>query len=893
MSAARCVACVGRSVRELAWLGAETGSVRLSLHSLLSDAYTIDKQQHAQVQFLSSIDAVKRRVTRVSSQLSEMDSWRRKQDHLQAVLDSRDLYRIAAELQSLQSSMESLSALPAHYTVNQQHQVRQLQDRLEELCEPALLAGLRTKDVSGVARLCSIYRQMGKEPLMQRLYTTFRKEQVDGIARTYVISPSTAAVPAPSSADSATAATGSASDDTSYQQQRLRALPMWLPSYYSDVSQLLLEEAGWSAAVFATDTVPSSFVSIAAAVADRSSAHLTHWLTAWQSEHEQPPSDRLSVMQPIFACSVEFVRGVMRILRAQHGQSSLQSRQQLDGIVRVLLDPYKPLQSSLPDAQKQSMLASLDTLDMGAEEYDGAVSAVQSCLPVVLSFAADSVQQCLSLTGGLSAVGSLAALRSCIDELLTRLLSVALRLRRLRDKDERRARREADRHNADDPLAGGGDGWGRLSGLFALIAAVRGIEADGLRPAETHIREQLLTHIVYTLAVAQREDAARRDAPQGPHSSEGTHSETKEEGVDDEAENENDDEERVAMFACLLRADEQTRRALEDVVEKHHLHGLAAIQSSITRNDALRQLAAAPKYQPLDPSHSLSSPFSPATAAPAGLPASAVSPLLFLHSSLVLLLRLLSSLHGDVYDLLFAPLAARLRSFGSWKQWRSSSAASGSTGSASSSASSVGSLGVVATELRDDGSESEVALPSFSLQPSEYAVELGEYLLTVVQQIEPFVAQQRDDELLAAEATAASTATGTAGSTTERYVELDASYWLQRLASGTCSLLCSSICSLPQTALQSTGTCRQLAADLDYIANVLQAININMEPQLVAVMDAVAYSGDELIKQRYNELSSTNENYTQAARAVLESRMGVSHGPSASPAATAATSKVS
>ena len=881
-----------RAVRELSWLGSETGSVRLSLHSLLSDAYSIDKQQHAQVQFLSAIDSVKRRVSRVSSQLAEMDSWRRKRDQLQTVLDSRDLYRIAAELQSLQSSMDSLSALPAQYTVNQQHQVQQLRERLEQLCEPALLAGLRTKDVSGVARLCAIYRQMDAEQLMQRLYTIFRKEQVDAIARTYVASASSASAsftPSTPPTDSTAAGGagnggGGSSNETSYQQQRLRVLPTWLPSYYSDVSQLLIEEGGWSAAVSPADTVSSSFVSITAAVAERTSAHLTEWLTAWQLAHEQP-TESLTAMQPIFACSVEFVCGVTRISRAQHAPLSLTSSQQLDATVRLLLEPYKPFQSGVADKQKQAMLALLDTVNMGAEDYDSAVTAVQSCLPVVLSFSADCVHQCISLTGGLSAADSLTALRSCFDELLTRLLSVALRLRRLRDKDERRARREADRISAEDPLAGGAEGWSGLSGLFALIAAVRGVEKDGLREAETIIRQRLLTHIVLTLAVAQQEDVERRDAhvaAAAAHSADMPYTELKEAEVDEQSEDACD---RVFIFARLLRADEPTRRALEDAVEKHHSQGLAAIQLATTRNsrDALRQLTAPPQYQPLNPTHSFS-PSSP----PSG--AAAVPALLVLHSSFLLLLRIVTSLHEDVYDLLFAPLAARLRSFASWKQWRASSTSS------ASSASSRSSIGVVTTELREDGSESEVALPSFSLQPSEYAVEVGEYLLTVVQQIEPFVAKQRDDEQEADSGAAAISVSGAGGSSLDdkpqQYLELDASYWLQRLSFGTCSLLCSSICSLPHSTLQSPETCRQLAADLEYVANVLQALNINMEPQLVAVMEAVSCSGEEQIQQRYSELGSTNEYYTQAARTVLESRMGGPHGHSALAAAATAVTTV-
>ena len=902
----RVTSCRGccRAVRELSWLGAETGSVRLSLHSLLSDAYSLDKQQHAQVQFLSHIDAVKRRVSRVSSQLAEMDSWRRKQDHLQAVVDSRDLYRIAAELQSLQSSMESLSALPAHYTVNQQQQVAQLRDRLEQLCEPALMAGLRTNDISGVARLSAIYRQMGAEPTMQRLYTAFRVEQVDSIARTYVASASSAsssahttAASTPLSADAATApasASGAASaavgaggeSETSYQLQRLRGMPTWLPSYFSDVSQLLIEESGWTVAIFSADSVSFSSLPIAAAVAERTSRHLTEWLTAWQSMQGKQSTESLASMRPIFASSVEFVCGLLRIVRSQHGQSSLSSLQQADGIVCVLLEPYRDFHKQVADTQKQSMLASVDSVNVGADDYDSAVAAVLASLPVLLSCSTDCVQQCLSLTGGLGAVGSLAALCSCVDELLTRLLFLSLRLRRLRDKDERRARREAERMSAEDPLGSGGDGWGGLSGLFALMAAVRGIEKDGVVAAEAIIRQRLLTHIVHTLAVAHTEDEERRDAQSATaaasaaaHSTDMQQNQTRVDAVIDDTDDQ-DDQDRVAIFACLLRADEQVRRSLEDVVEQHHSLGLTAITTAAaqTSRDSLQRLAAAPPYQPLNPPQQ---PHSASLTTAAAFPASsAVSPLLFLHSSFLVLSRLLVSLHEDVYDLLFAPLAGRLRSFASWKQWRSSS----SSAAASSSHSSVA---VVATELREDGSESEVALPSFSLQPSEYAVEVGEYLLTVVQQIEPFVAKQRDDD----------EPDGVSSEYGKQYLELDASYWLQRLASGTCSLLCSSIMSLPPAALQSAGTCRQLAADLDYIANVLQAINLSMEPQLVALMDAMACSGTELMQQRHSELSSNGELYTQAARTVLESRLGAvtvdghSTAHSTATAATAATSK--
>jgi len=177
---------------------------------------------------------------------------------------------------------------------------------------------------------------------------------------------------------------------------------------------------------------------------------------------------------------------------------------------------------------------------------------------------------------------------------------------------------------------------------------------------------------------------------------------------------------------------------------------------------------------------------------------------------------LVGQLHGLLYACMFRPIARLLAGFERWSSvWAGSSGSSGAGG-------------------LDDQSVTTLPLPSFSLQPSDYMVQLGEHLLTTVQQLEPFTRAEDEEEeqdgeqLNEGEETQKQprvtvTSTPTGSPLPPVYVESDALYWLQLLSAGTFRLLLSRVLSVP--VLSPRGA-RQLATDLDYLLNVLLALGI-------------------------------------------------------------------
>jgi hypothetical protein len=172
----------------------------------------------------------------------------------------------------------------------------------------------------------------------------------------------------------------------------------------------------------------------------------------------------------------------------------------------------------------------------------------------------------------------------------------------------------------------------------------------------------------------------------------------------------------------------------------------------------------------------------------------------------------IGQLHGLIYDTMFRSIARLLHGFASWNHiWGSS-----------------GTAGVSGTLL------SAIPLPSFSMQPSDYIVHIGEHLLTLVQQLEPFTKGSEEEEENSNATTPVGkhtpvslTDTSTSASVPPSYVESDALYWLQLLSRGTFRLLLTSVLSL--TILTDKGA-RQLSTDIEYLVNVLSALGLSMPP---------------------------------------------------------------
>ncbi|XP_041818486.1 conserved oligomeric Golgi complex subunit 7 [Chelmon rostratus] len=112
-------------------------------------------------------------------------------------------------------------------------------------------------------------------------------------------------------------------------------------------------------------------------------------------------------------------------------------------------------------------------------------------------------------------------------------------------------------------------------------------------------------------------------------------------------------------------------------------------------------------------------------------------------------------------------------------------------------------------------------LPTFSLSPQEYITNIGQYLMSLPLHLEPFVTQEDPALEMALHA-------GKLPFPPEQgddLPELDntADYWLGSIARATMQTYCDAILLIPQLSPHST---KQLATDIDYLSNVMDALGL-------------------------------------------------------------------
>ncbi|XP_057682179.1 conserved oligomeric Golgi complex subunit 7 [Corythoichthys intestinalis] len=146
-------------------------------------------------------------------------------------------------------------------------------------------------------------------------------------------------------------------------------------------------------------------------------------------------------------------------------------------------------------------------------------------------------------------------------------------------------------------------------------------------------------------------------------------------------------------------------------------------------------------------------------------------------------------------------------------------------------------------------------LPSFSLSPQEYITNIGQYLMSLPLHLEPFVTQEDPALELALHA-------GKLPFPPEQgddLPELDntADYWLGSIARATMQTYCDAILLIPKLSARST---KQLATDIDYLSNVMDALGLQPSrtlQQVVTLLRAKPEDYRQTAKQMPRRLTST------------------------------------
>lgn len=187
--------------------------------------------------------------------------------------------------------------------------------------------------------------------------------------------------------------------------------------------------------------------------------------------------------------------------------------------------------------------------------------------------------------------------------------------------------------------------------------------------------------------------------------------------------------------------------------------------------------------------------------------------------------NLLESVHRTVYDTMFAGVKDRFVSFNQGDLWNTS------------------------------GNDGEASMLGFSSSPLAYATEVADYLMTIPQQLEPFVPDEEDAKFATPKSPYVFSK---AGASTDRRGNQDsadseeeedsestnvsfAGMWISLLAIGTMEFYVERICSIPR--LSEAGT-RQLATDADYICNVIASLGVAPTREMALVCKLLECKGD-------------------------------------------------
>lgn len=864
----------------------------------LSAASTID--------FLQSVDVVKTRILRCAGTLEEVDRWSKRERLVDQLFDRltgptadseggaltnatdasfQDLARIHTELANMRSIIDrfrtlgvaavesdSRAANLAAYGKKLDHVAQMMLDQTMEAIATNT-APLSTPDEDGGAA------GTGPPPVIARLRIL---RQVYGDTR-------------------------QAAFESSYQLGKLKAtlthhlldkysgksaaatfaptaLASWLPAFLDEVVRFTREEILFAQQTFDDDTTAKEganrgdgkkmLVADEPSEAPRSSASfiygaliavlhseliplLSIWLNTYLTAHKASAS--IALLLPLWRTCVDHLGYPLSTLllvpsdtaSPLAAESSIAARHRL--LLEMISQPFERYLVEYATIEKKALFASLEAMTFGGDSYEVVAVHVTDMHRGMIGATSDALTRCAELTQGALVEAIVSSMSEYYTEVTQRLLSLLRRLRRLAGLDA-------------PPLASTptiavaapvqktptGDGLGELmkdtsgtgvdgaqanespfasfQGAFGLLRACRALQWDLFA---SHADEALLLRIctaeliqLVRTAEEERNPSLHPPTPARRLTATGTSTSQVKSAADlsrllAQAFLVRHPDRLKALIAFLTAHFTPFHTAASATDASHGTQGLHAhhpgtpiVASSVA--SPAPTLAARSKYGFPPAPNSLTAGGSASSSA------AAASSHLF-PAAAALFDSFISSLHTLILDAMLKPIVAKLAAFHEWAD--------------------------IWVAKASGGMLSSIPLPSFSMQPSEYVLQVGEHLLTLVQQMEPYVTKQAEDD---DEDVASSTPIGgdlaalpssshlplhassllAASPPPPSYLEHDALYWLDLLSKGTFHHLLSAVQRL--TYLSDRGA-KQLACDVDYLVHVLAALGVAI-PTAVARM---------------------------------------------------------
>ncbi|SPQ94218.1 Conserved oligomeric Golgi complex subunit 7 [Plasmodiophora brassicae] len=354
------------------------------LDTLIAQLSMVDERTEASVAALARVDSVKLRIERCAKLVTEIQTWKYRLKSVNLLFDSKEIDKIAEEIEEMQKSLVLLEKLPEFDS--RQAELNDLRSRLEAMCSPHLLVAIQKNDAEALAQYTAIFTRIGVADTIAQLYFSSLTD--------WLSEASASCNPA--------------------------QLSEWLASFLVTVSDKITAEC---------NTLPERFPSISQSdlvlhVLKALRRKLDQWVRTMCSTSGSTPV--LDLLLEVLEASKTFV---ISFAERPHLSPS-----EVNGVINAIASVFTPYASRYGELEKQKLSTQLASC-YERIVCDAGCTAMLDAMDWSLSHLGDmcdgALARCVAFASGATAQSLAGALDFAMSEYIQHILSMLRRVRRL------------------------------------------------------------------------------------------------------------------------------------------------------------------------------------------------------------------------------------------------------------------------------------------------------------------------------------------------------------------------------------------------------------------------------------------------------------------------------
>ncbi len=399
---AKLVALVPPTLETARRVGAEARGLRSQVSALAKSLDAVGGPTGAgPLAEIAPLHKAKSRISTFTNTLQELNNWSSRLQTIESVFESRDLDAIGVQVASLHQSAQASKGLSDHES--REKQLAALQDRLELMANPRLLAAMDSRDAAAIHAIVGVLAKIGRKGGVRRYFLRSRLERLDSLLQRH------------------------AADDQG------GASPLvWLPKFTRSAIDLMRSDTKWAAEAFAglDDGVVDAYVNAASrALEAKAVAKIRTVLKGFgydkgggsQSDGETAAES----VRSAFEVCCELASGVCGLRSNKNNSENKDGSKDDPGtpqlttrdVISLIAGPVLDADAWVPAAERG---AARDAFASILSEYkgdDSAVAAVRSAMKRVEEWTKACVARCVAVSGGTRGPEIMSAIDESMAEL--------------------------------------------------------------------------------------------------------------------------------------------------------------------------------------------------------------------------------------------------------------------------------------------------------------------------------------------------------------------------------------------------------------------------------------------------------------------------------------------